>query len=309
MTSEPAPPTRDFTKTLRDVKERSASEIRAPGDGIREKHEALRALGLERHCAELDALGYTVVHNVAPPAFIESLASATLEIFEEARGRHVDFDTGEEGLFQIIPLMLAKGHIFEEVAMNPRVLALIDHLLGSSCRISDFHAMLKGRGTAKTDLHCDSAFMPDPLPPYAQVANANWLLSDYSSENGALSFVPGSHKLCRHPTAADRDLETVAIEAPRGSVVVFHGNSWHGTHARTQPGLRMNLVCYFARMYVQPHADYSRILSREVIDRNPARFNQLVGGHVPWGWSNHAEFTAGMLKLADVGVAGRFQHT
>ena len=44
---------------------------------------------------------------------------------------------------------------------------------------------------------------PSPYPPYAQVANATWVLTDYDRDNGSTCFVDGSHLLCRPPSPAE----------------------------------------------------------------------------------------------------------
>lgn len=68
---------------------------------------------------------------------------------------------------------------------------------------------------------------------------------------GATAVVPGSHKLCRGPEPRESDPEenpkAVAIEAPAGSLMVWHGNTLHGPFRRTSPGLRIQVPVYMAR--------------------------------------------------------------
>lgn len=298
-------PTVDFEETLRA----RAHQGKLPGDAVEDPFAEIRSLGLEQNVAELDELGFTVLRDVAPAKFVARLRDRILELAEAERGYPVDPDTGAENVYQIMPLMLRKGRVFEQALMHPRPLALITYLLGSSCLVSDFHTQIKGPGSPPTTLHCDSAFVPAPFPPYAQVANASWILTDYTDEAGPLCLVPGSHKLARHPRPGEAPDETVPIIAPAGSVVVFHGATWHSALPRTAPGLRVNLIAYFCRAYVKPHAEYHRLLSKRVIDRNPARFARLIGSHVPWGWRNHREFAEGMEKLARMGRAGLDKHS
>jgi ectoine hydroxylase-related dioxygenase (phytanoyl-CoA dioxygenase family) len=115
----------------------------------------------------------------------------------------------------------------------------------------------------------------------AVLCNATYLLTDYTTSNGALCFVPGSHRHRRQPLPAEDfsfdgmtfaeayahvdkggELETrppagaVAVEAPAGSLVVWHGNTWHGAFARTEPGLRVNLILVFAKPFLEPQERY-----------------------------------------------------
>jgi ectoine hydroxylase-related dioxygenase (phytanoyl-CoA dioxygenase family) len=141
--------------------------------------------------------------------------------------------------------------------------------------------MIKGQGKDHLELHADQNWSggPAPFPPYAQTANATWALTDYTIDGGAICFVPGSHKLCRSPTRAEAtDLSRFTpIEAPAGSVIVFHGNTWHGALRRTLPGVRVNLLTYFNRWYNVPLDGVASQATREMVERNPARFATLLG--------------------------------
>ena len=71
--------------------------------------------------------------------------------------------------------------------------------------------------------------------------------------------------------------QAVTVEAPAGSVLIWHGNSWHGAHARTAPGLRISLVTFFSRHYIRPPREtYSAKLTQEMLDRNGPRFAKRV---------------------------------
>jgi ectoine hydroxylase-related dioxygenase (phytanoyl-CoA dioxygenase family) len=142
---------------------------------------------------------------------------------------------------------------------------------------------IKGPGYQYLPLHADqaSSCTPAPFPAIAQVANAVWMLSDYNAENGAVCLVPGSHRFCRHPSrteAVDLSLFT-PLEAKAGSIVVWHGNTWHGAIPRTAPGLRVSIIQYFGRWYQNPGNAFAKLLSSEDIARNPPRFSRLVGAN------------------------------
>ena len=251
----------------------------------------IRALGLEKNAWELDTRGYTVLapDQVAPLAFTRHMRDAILTHSEEVSGIRPDLETGAShkeltrlGRSQFLPDILFADRVFEEALMTRSVLALTSYLLGESCRLDAINAVIKGPGPEYLPLHAD-ANQPAPLPPYAQVANVTWLLSDYDVANGATVFMPGSHKWGRHPVGAEStDLsQTVAIEAPAGSVLIWHGNSWHGALPRTAPGLRISLVTFFSRHYIRPPKEtYASKLTQEMLDRNPPRFSKLVDREV-----------------------------
>ena len=180
--------------------------------------------------------------------------------------------------------MDAYDPMYEHALMNRAMLALITYMLGESCILSSMSSMLKSRASETLELHTDNVGMPAPVPPYAQVANATWALSDYSPENGATRFVPGSHKFARHPTMPEAlDMSSaVTVTAPAGSIVIWNGGTWHGAVPRTNPGGRLSLIMLFCRWYLMPQILLRQLVPAEAIARKPPRFLTLMGKTSPY---------------------------
>jgi hypothetical protein len=273
-------------------------------------YRQIRTLGLEKYAGELDEYGFTVV----PPDLV-----AKRSLIEEIRTRVIALAAGEWGIppEAVGPEttdvhrsffrhnMVAEGECFEQILMNPTSLALITHLLGESCVLSSMGAFLKAPSHKTLELHTDNVAIPAPFPSYSQVANSTLCLSDYSYDDGSICFVPRSHKLGRHPLANEvNDLSlAVPVEAPAGSLIVFHGNTWHGAFGRRTPGYRMTLISYFTRMYLlrQEAVDY---VTDEMRERNGTRFRQLMGDYLPYPFS-----VAGRDSMYRANAAGKYQHT
>ncbi|MBY8822241.1 phytanoyl-CoA dioxygenase family protein [Sphingomonas colocasiae] len=260
-------------------------------DRFRDPLAEPRRLGLERHAAELDSYGFTIVEpdRAAPPGFADALLRTVLAIAGRRAGRTLDpanaeSHAGGSAWGQHLFYLLLEDPIFEQAMMNETVLALITYLLGESCVLSSMNSILKGPGADHLILHSDSAMVPAPYPAYAQVANATWLLTDYDRDRGALAFWPGSHKFCRPPTMRETaDIDRFApVTAPAGSLVIWHGNTWHGAFPRQVPGLRVNLILYFCRIYMQTQEWYRERVSEAALARNPVRFRHLVGLENPY---------------------------
>ncbi len=248
---------------------------------------AIRELGLERNALELDSRGFTLLtpEQAAPAGMATRMRDAILAHSEAVSGVRPDMASGTShkdltrlGRSQFLPDILFADRVFEQAIMAPKVLALVSFLLGENCRLDAINGVIKGPGPEYLPLHAD-ANQPTPLPSYAQVANATWLLTDYTVPNGPTVFMPGSHKWGRHPVGAEStDLsQAEPVEAPAGSVLIWHGNSWHGALARTAPGLRISLVTFFSRHYIRPPREtYASKIDQAMIDRNGPRFARLV---------------------------------
>jgi ectoine hydroxylase-related dioxygenase (phytanoyl-CoA dioxygenase family) len=227
---------------------------------------------------------------VAPEGFGSSILEALLDVVQARSGTrpqlHQDsrFDNPAVPFGDHFAYLLFEHKVFQQALLNPVVLTLVTHLLGENAVLSNCLAFIKGPGNEDLGLHCDNVYIPAPFPAHAQVCNATWLLTDYDKDDGALCFVPGSHQYGRHPNPTEGLDARVAIEAPAFSLAFWHGNTWHGAFARTNPGLRVNLINAFMRMYMRPQEPYRENVTAEQLARHPERFATLLGQHVGYGW-------------------------
>ena len=250
-------------------------------------------LGLQKNAWEIDTFGYTVLtpDQVAPAGFTDGLRDHILDEAAKVSGERPSLDSGTQdspfltflGRTQFLPEILFTDRAFEQAMMNDNILALVTYMLGESCLMTAMNAVVKGPGPEYLPLHVDTP-EPSPLPPYATTANVTWLLTDYDKANGGTFFLPGSNRWCRAPMYPESiDLEPVVTpEVPAGSVLIWHGNVWHGAWPRTTPGVRVSLLTYFARYYIRDQRDdavghYSERVTDEMLARNPERFAVLAG--------------------------------
>ena len=281
------------TATIEDARFAEAflprREVEQSGRASRRRiMDEIRRRGLVERAWELEVDGYTVLRpdEVGGATLGATLLEAGLALAERKYGRRPDLAHEAEHDGLISPFgnvqaeigILGEDPLFEQALLNPSVLALMRYLLGESCALIHQSLFLKCPGPDHLPLHTDQdqTAGASPFPHYAQVANATWALTDYTVAGGAICFVPGSHKLCRAPTRAEAtDLSLFEpVEAEAGSVVIWHGNTWHGAFRRTAPGTRVSLVEFFGRWFLAG-MNTSPITS-EMLDRNPPEFAQLV---------------------------------
>jgi ectoine hydroxylase-related dioxygenase (phytanoyl-CoA dioxygenase family) len=250
----------------------------------------IKTLGLEPYIADYEMRGYTVIppEKVTTPDFIERLRTTILDVAERRDGVRPNLEGATEqgdnaqGVQQFF--LLFEDPVFQEAVVNPTLLALAHYTLGRSAVLYNCVSLMKGPGGEGLALHSDNLLVPPPFPQYANNVNFTWALTDYNYENGGTCFVPGSHRYCRQPERGEGNAEKVVPNAPTGSLMMWHSNTWHGSVPKQTPGLRMNLITGMCRSYVRPQEALKERVPQELLDANPPEFAQVVGANVPYGY-------------------------
>ena len=153
------------------------------------------------------------------------------------------------------------NEFFLEVARHPKLVAVMETLLGAPVRLYGTQLFAKPArvGTA-VPLHQDMPYWPFDPP---ELITAWIALDDSSVGNGCVRFVPGSHRLGMLPHTASgvqgnslglapdarvEALGEVPVEVRRGSVVLHHCLTAHRSEPNTSERERRGLV----HVYMSP---------------------------------------------------------
>jgi len=271
----------------------------------------VRELDLVSNIAELEAYGFTVVepHKVKSEALFERMLAVCKRLSDEAdaEGRRMARLVGTEGTdySRILYALINKKPLFAEAVMHPVALTLGRYLMGASARLFTTSAFVKKGKAAPTHLHTDSAGTPPPLYPFGLVCNISWILTDYTKERGTFAMVPGSHRYCRHPTPIEMpkmmggpndDAICVPVEAKPGSLIVFNGNTWHGTFPKENEDFRAHVVTGFCRNYIMPAEKFDDV-DPSVLDTYGAPLAHLLWRNA---WQHYGEEGPGAENLARI---------
>ena len=258
---------------------------------------AIATMNLDENLLELETQGFTRLRGVLNPTQVTAAKQAIRREMEAKTNKTVDLENESSSDWEGVSLahyLLFADEIFEEIAVAPQPLALIHYLLGRRAVLSSMTCHFKAQGGRPLALHSDNGNgIPSPFTSIAQVANVNYALTEYSEELGALAIVPGSHRLCRQPQRHEvglhgehRNPAAVAVELEPGDCVVWHGNTWHGSFRRSQPGIRVNLAVYFCRQYIVTQEKFGSHVPGDFLQRhaNNPQMLTLVGQQQGYGW-------------------------
>ena len=186
---------------------------------------------------------------------------------DRAHGREQKFglDYAHDDTNQRVWNVLSRDPVFEDMAAHPVALGYVKGVLGWPALLGNISANITGPGGGEMVLHADQIFVPEPWPAEPQGLNVAWCLDDFTEANGATRFAPGSHSLNRAPGPGDAGVETIPMEAPAGSIVVFESRVWHKTgFNRTESERRAGVFAWYTRPIYRTQENWFLSLRPEV---------------------------------------------
>ena len=247
---------------------------------------------------QLERDGFTVVRDVFDADEVDALRDELLAVFETTEPERSRSDRVE---FRYE--MLNRSPLAQDAVGHPRILEVIEPLLGNDCHVIANTAWRNPPEFGGGPWHCDAGpHVPRPegvdwddrIPYPVFAIGAHLMLKDCPVSCGPTAVIPGSHRsgrLAPFDRLTDPDLTydgrpPVLLEANAGDVALFVSDVWHrGTPASGGDG-RLFLQCHYGRrdiaQRIRTTADVNH-LSPEAIERaKTQRERDLVGLHHPY---------------------------
>ncbi len=223
---------------------------------------------LEETVLQLKEEGYGYIQNVADDAFIARLRETLLRVC--AKGPSLQGGGAN--------MLLDKDPIFVEAVLNPKVLAIVEIMVGKGAMISQLVGSVKKQGGIGLPLHADQNWFPAPFPVHNQLVTFCWATDEFTKANGSTKVVPRAHLEKRHPTVKETQAEpgAIATHCPAGSTVIWDGSIWHGSYPRSSEGERVVLHATYSRLALRPVECYD-YLDEDWLKDRPYEMRVLLG--------------------------------
>lgn len=200
--------------------------------------------------------------------------------------------------------LIRKSESCRELVMNALVLDVVDRVLGPQCarfQLTFTQAIRIGPGEVAQVAHQDTAMYPFARPGPEVFVNAIWAAGDFTADNGATRFYPGSHRWPgdRTPQSSDR---TVAAEMACGSVVIYYGSCWHFGGANITALPRTGIAFGYTLGWLRQEENQYLAVPIELARTLPHDLQRLLGyaEHQPFlGWyegQDHDVFRGGSSR-------------
>ncbi|MCY4142503.1 MAG: phytanoyl-CoA dioxygenase family protein [Gammaproteobacteria bacterium] len=209
----------------------------------------------QERLAELRVWGFTVIRDV-----LDGDTAAAMREFVEEHAFRIGVEHTHRGTARHLANLITLDPMFLLVIDHDAVLPYIEQTMGKDLILGSLSARVVRPGEGSQTLHSD---VPLALHRYGNDAplmmNTVWALSDLTPDNGGTRLVPGSHQ--SHLFEPPAGLTLPYLMQPTltaGSVVIFHGQTWHGGGENNSDQLRSAMFGHYRnshwmRFQCDPH--------------------------------------------------------
>ena len=251
----------------------------------------------DRHAAEIAEVGYTVVEDAFDQARAERTL-ARLDELVESLGISPATNSFEGSRTYRVYNLLVHGDLFEEIAIAPGTLPVVERVLDRECLLSSLSSIDIRPGETAQPIHADDQVIPLPKPHPPTVCNTMWALTDFTEENGATRLVPGSHLAPEDPEYGSH-YDSVAGEMAAGSVLIWHGSLWHGGGANQSDARRVGIASNYCAGFIRQQENQQLGIPTEIAAGFDRRLQRLCGYGTYRGLIGHIDKTDPVTLLAE----------
>ena len=199
--------------------------------------------------------------------------------------------------------VLNYGEIWQHLAVHPSILPVARGILGDDCLLNTYGTSIIGPGESAQPMHVDDGpfigaknsslrhrpFLGDGQWRQPIVLNTMLALCDFTEPLGATRVVPGSHRL-PYPKKEDADrwlAESVPAVMPKGSVLFFEGQCFHGGGANITSDRRYAVSIDYCAGYLRTQENFLLSLTPDKVGAFSEDLKRLVGLKMSTGGLGH----------------------
>ena len=265
---------------------------------------------LEELKADLDVHGYCLIKDALSPEEVSAVRKRLEDQWaaEAEIGKAMTNPTGVHNTCNL----LNKGDIFQKVVLHPVADLLLEHVLGDGFLISAICGPQTVPGSKAQGLHIDQ-FLFGVQTDFSLVANAFFMLDDFTEENGATRVIPGSHLWTPERIAeryeglavsghgdGDNPPDTIPALGKAGTCFVFEGRLLHGAGKnQSTDKTRAGITSYYCRPWMRPFENAFLSIPDDTMASFPSALRAQLG-YGTWGLAGGYQAPGMPASLDDI---------
>ena len=223
---------------------------------------------------ELEKEGIAIVKNVLSNENTTLLKDELINAIKEDKLRDSDvFDIG------MVHNCMSRGKHMAKILDNKIMNMYISECLAETAILYAYQSssLEPNKGNYGSRIHIDC---PRYIDGYYTNMGIIWPLDDFTKENGATYYLPGSHKKKELPTEEDFYAHAKRAIANKGDMVILNARLVHAAGINKTGNTRHALTLNFCRSFMRQRFDYPRLLEKEVIEGLGNDGKRLIGMNV-----------------------------
>lgn len=236
----------------------------------------------------LQAQGYALIPDFLSP---EQLFGVN-QLYDAMLGSHSGRNNFEGNRTERIYTLVARHKLFQDIAEDPRIMALCDALFMPNYLLTANQAIVISPGESPQPWHTDDSFYPIPRPRPMVSLSTIVAVEAFTAENGGTEVVPGSHLWDDEQIAGDYftgDSEadphfadrlsglSVPVTMDAGTCLVFAGTLLHRGGANRGTGTRRAFSNQYCEAWARPQENFFLAIPPEEAARMSPKMQSLLG--------------------------------
>ncbi len=222
----------------------------------------------------LDTEGVTIVPSVLTAEQVANLRNELERSVAEDAIRHPDvFDKG------MVHNCMVRGTNMASLLDDPVMNDYLDKAFSDTCIVYAYQSssLPPSQGNYGSRVHVDS---PRFIPGYATNLGVIFPLDDFTLDNGATWYLPGSHKTEDLPVEEFFYANAKRACCKAGDMILFNGRLVHAAGFNSTNRTRHSLTINICRSYMRQRFDFPRLIPKDIIDSFGENGRRLIGMNV-----------------------------
>jgi ectoine hydroxylase-related dioxygenase (phytanoyl-CoA dioxygenase family) len=230
-------------------------------------------LEITAHAERLRRDGYTIIEDFLTNSDLAAFREALAPFLGAYRGRNPFEGLTTERVYTLV----GRGEVFENLAADARLMALLGEFLKPGFLLSASHAICIHPGEEPQSLHFDDSFYPIPRPRPAIGMSVIGAIDPFTEANGATRLIPGSHLWGEDWRERRLSARTIPLTMPAGALAVFQGTLVHGAGANRSKAPRLAYTNQYCEPWARTQENFFLGVPRQRVRAMSPALKSLLG--------------------------------
>jgi len=203
--------------------------------------------------------GFTIIPDALDPGEVTRIVEALDRLIAEDLG-HPDPRRRNDDWMAFNGAL--RDDAIAEVVTHPNILPNVEAILGPTCIMyACVSSTMPPNGTNfSMRIHVDS---PRVIPSYPTNVGVMVALTDFTEQNGATRFLPGSFERTDPPPPEEFERDAEMVFPRAGSAVLFNARTFHSGGVNRTDAPRHAVTVNYCRSYMRQSFDFVRMVPPE----------------------------------------------